>query len=232
MKGYRQFCPVAVACEVFAQRWTPLILRELFSGGHTFNEIHRGLPLISRTLLSERLRQLEDAGVVECTNPRGAANREYRLTPAGTEFRSVIEGLGHWGQRWTVRVQRGNLDAGLLMWNVRRRMAIDKLPDRRIVAHVKFNGVPRASHFGSNYWLIIERPHVELCTKDPGIEPDLAIEADLDAFAGAWIGDVAFSDALRDGRIRIRGPASLAKAFPSWLLFSHYAKVPRPALVE
>src|SRR5438552_16973052 len=99
MKGYGQFCPVAVACEVFAQRWTPLNLRELFSGARKFNDIHRGLPLISRTLLAERQRQLEDAGVVQCgTETTG----KYRLTRAGREFKEIIEGLGHWGQRWTV----------------------------------------------------------------------------------------------------------------------------------
>ncbi len=229
MKGYGQFCPLAVACEVFAQRWTPLILREIFNGARKFNEIHRGLPLISRTLLAERLRQLQEAGVVEFG---GTTKGEYRLTRAGTEFKDVIEGLGQWGQRWTVRVQRENLDAGFLMWNVRRRIDIERLPDRRIVVHVKFNGVPKRGRYGSSFWLVLEKPRVELCLSDPGIEVDLAVEADLGAFAHAWLGDESFSDVLRDGRVTVKGPARLARAFPSWLLRSHFAEVPRPALVE
>ena len=229
MKGYGQFCPVAVACEVFAQRWTPLILREIFSGARKFNDIHRGLPLISRTLLAERLRQLEDAGVVECgTQTKG----EYRLTRAGKEFKEVIEGLGHWGQRWTVRVQRENLDAGFLMWNVQRRIAIEKLPARRVVAHLRFTGMPRRARFGADFWLLLDKPSVELCLKDPGIEVDLEVEADLPSFARAWLGDLAFADAVRDKRIKLTGAPALARAFPTWLLLSHFAQVPRPALVE
>src|ERR1700757_4264417 len=112
--GYGQFCPVAVACEIFAQKWTPIILRSLFMGADRFNELLRGAPLISRSLLSKRLRDLEQAGVI--SKSRDASGGYcYRLTEAGEEFRTVIEGLGNWGQRWTVRVKRGNLDAGLLM---------------------------------------------------------------------------------------------------------------------
>src|SRR5262249_54875722 len=99
MKGYGQFCPVAVASEIFAERWTPLILRELFSGSHRFSEIRSGMPLISRTLLSQRLRQLEDAGVIESAPVTAGRGREYRLTAAGKEFREVVERLGEWGQR-------------------------------------------------------------------------------------------------------------------------------------
>jgi DNA-binding HxlR family transcriptional regulator len=231
MKGYGQFCPIAVACEVFAQRWTPLILRELFSGSRGFNDIHRGMPLISRTLLADRLRQLEEAGVIEsAAGPAG--NRQYALTAAGSEFKSVIDGLGQWGQRWTIRVQRRNLDAGLLMWNVRRRMALDKLPDRQLVVHIRFHGIPRKGRYGPDFWLVVEKPRVELCVDDPGLDVDVAVEADLESFAHAWLGDVAFDEMVRKGKIKVNGAPSLAKAFPSWLLFSHFAKVPRPALVE
>ena len=132
MSGYGQFCPVAVACEVFAELWTPLILRELFQGSRRFSEIRRGLPLISRALLAQRLRHLEDAGVIE-SQPAGRG-REYRLTQAGTEFHCVIEGLGAWGQRWIHgRASAENLDSTLLLWNIRRRLAVDRLPDRRVV---------------------------------------------------------------------------------------------------
>src|SRR5687768_8961972 len=131
--GYGQFCPVAVACEVFAERWTPIILRELFAGSDHFNQIHRGIPLISRALLAARLKDLEAAGVITMEALADQRGYRYSLTEAGKEFRPVIEALGTWGQRWTVRVQRKNLDAGFLMWNVRRRVARELLPEHRVV---------------------------------------------------------------------------------------------------
>src|SRR5437667_8735608 len=142
MKGYGQFCPVAIACEVFAERWTPLILRELFSGAHRFNDIRRGVPLISRTLLGQRLRELEDAGVVESQALPAGRGRSYRLTGAGEEFRDVVDRLGEWGQRWsTSQFETENLDIGLLMWNVRRRIDVDRLPAERVVVRFDFRAV-------------------------------------------------------------------------------------------
>src|SRR5438105_6655584 len=112
--GFGQFCPVAVACEIFAERWTPIILRELLSGSHRFNELHRHIPLISRALLTRRLRALEDAGVIRSTPYRKGRPREYHLTESGEELRAAVEALGTWGQRWTIRVRPENLNAGLL----------------------------------------------------------------------------------------------------------------------
>src|SRR5258708_35394226 len=120
-QGYGQFCPVAVACEIFAERWTPIILRSLFMGANRFNELLRGSPLISRSLLAKRLRDLERAGVISRARVPTGAGYCYSLTRAGEEFRTVIEGLGNWGQRWTVRVKRGDLDAGLRIVAIRRR---------------------------------------------------------------------------------------------------------------
>ena len=130
MKGYGQFCPVAVASEVFAERWTPLILRELFAGSRRFNEIRSGMPLISRTLLAQRLRQLEDAGVIDSVPVSVGRGREYRLTAAGTELREVVERLGEWGQRHAAQqFVPDNLDPQLLMWAMHRRIDVSH-PDR------------------------------------------------------------------------------------------------------
>jgi DNA-binding HxlR family transcriptional regulator len=226
--GFGQFCPVAVACEVFAGRWTPLILRELFAGMQKFNEIHRGMPLISRPLLVRRLRELEAAGVITKEPlPVGKGHR-YCLTEAGKEFHSVIESLGTWGQRWTVRVDRRNLDPGFLMWNMRRRIARDKLPVSRAVVHFKFSGVAPTYRGPRVFWLMLERTQVDVCIDDPGFEVDLYVEADLAAMAKVWLGDVPFADALRSGKVRLTGPRPLANAFPSWLMLSHFAAVPRP----
>jgi len=228
MKGYGQFCPVAVAAEVFAQRWTPLIIRELCSGRSHFNAIHRGIPLISRTLLAERLRWLETSGVVSSAAPGRGRVREYRLTEAGAEFRSVIDALGNWGQRWSVRVDPHNLDPDFLMWQLHHRLAIDRLPEHRVVVLFSFSGVPRKRRGPHNFWLMLERPEVELCLTDPGHEVDLYVEADLRAFALVWLGDAPLSSALHDRSIRLSGPRKLIQAFPQWLLLSRFAGVPRP----
>jgi DNA-binding HxlR family transcriptional regulator len=228
MKGYGQFCPVAVASEVFAQRWTPLIIRELCSGRSHFNEIHRGIPLISRTLLAERLRWLESAGVVSSAASGAGRVREYRLTEAGAEFKNVVDALGNWGQRWSVRVDPHNLDADFLMWHLHHRLAIDRLPEHRVVVLFSFSGVPRKRRGPHNFWLMLERPQVELCLTDPGHEVDLYVEADLRAFALVWLGDEPLSSALRDRSIKLSGPRKLIQAFPQWLLLSRFAGVPRP----
>lgn len=226
--GYGQICPVAVACEVFAQRWTPIILRELFAGAQHFNEIHRGIPIISRALLTQRLRDLEAHGVITRESIPGHQGHGYRLTEAGREFHSLIEGLGAWGQRWTVRIERDNLDPSFLMWNVRRRIALDLLPSRRIVVSFKFSGVPARCRGPRLFWFVLERTQAELCINDPGFEVDLCVEADLATMAKVWLGDMTFDDALRSGKLGLAGPRALTQAFPSWLMLSHFAAVPRP----
>jgi DNA-binding HxlR family transcriptional regulator len=226
--GFGQFCPVAVACEVFAERWTPLIIRELLGGVQKFNDIHRGIPLISRALLVSRLRDLEAARVITREPLPSGKGHRYCLTEAGKEFHAVIEGLGAWGQRWTVRVDPRHLDPAFLLWNMRRRIAVDRLPARRVVVHFKFSGVPVHYRGRRIFWLILEPTLVDLCIDDPGFEIDLYLEADLAAMAKVWLGDAPFESKLRSGEIRLLGPRPLARAFPSWLMLSHYAEVPRP----
>ena len=229
MRGYGQFCPVAVACEVFAERWTPLILREMFCGSRRFNDLRRGMPLISRTLLAQRLQTLEETGVIESIPLPTGRGREYRLTPAGEEFRAVIDRLGEWGQRWTYgRLSLQNLDAGLLMWDVHRRIAVERLPAERVVARFDFRGLPARYRGMRTTWLVLKRPEVDLCMKDPGFEPDLFVSADLKALAQVWLGDISFSQALRSRGVVVEGPRNWVQAFPGWLLLSGFAGVERP----
>jgi DNA-binding HxlR family transcriptional regulator len=224
--GFGQICPVAVACEVFAERWTPIILREMFAGSQHFNEIRRGVPLISSALLSQRLRTLEANGVIERVSLPGGPG--YRLTESGREFHSVIEGLGTWGQRWTVRIERDNLDPGFLMWNMRRRIAFDRLPARRVIVRFKYGGVPARYRGPRFFWLMLDRTQSDLCIEDPGFEVDLYVDADLATMAKVWLGDSTFDDAVRSGKLKLTGSRELVKAFPSWLMLSHFATVPRP----
>ena len=217
-----------MACEVFAERWTPIILRELFAGSSRFNEIQRGIPLISRALLARRLRALQSAGIVASTPLSKGRGREYRLTDAGKEFGGVIEGLGAWGQRWTVRVDRRNLDAGFLMWNIRRAISVDRMPTRRTVARFDYRGLPSGYRGPRTFWLVLKRPESDLCLSDPGYEVDLYVDADLAAMAKVWLGDLPLAHTLRSQAIRLTGARAHAQAFSSWLPLNPFAAVPRP----
>jgi DNA-binding HxlR family transcriptional regulator len=229
MKGYGQFCPVAKAAEVFAERWTPLVLRELVCGSHRFSHLHRGVPLMSRTLLAQRLAQLEDAGIVRSAARTKGRGREYFLTPAGEELRPVIERLGVWGQRWArSHLSADDLDPGLLMWDIRRRVNTDRLPDRRVVVQFDFRAVPKTARSPATFWLILEPRDVDVCLKHPGFEVDLFVDADLAALTKAWLGDVRLADTMRSGLVRVEGAKALVRAFPGWLALSGFAGVERP----
>ena len=222
---YAQFCPVSVASEIFAERWTPLVLRELILGSTRFNDIHRGVPRMSRALLARRLRDLESAGVVK----RGGEG-DYRLTPCGEEFQDIIVGLGRWGQRWTSRVERDKLDSVLLMWDLRRRIAQDRLPEQRVTVQFDYRGVPPRQR--RSFWLVLQRDDVDVCTKDPGFEVQVFVDADLAAFTRVWLGDLTFAQAQLTGSIRLSGERRWSRAFPSWLLLSSLAEVPRQGSIN
>jgi DNA-binding HxlR family transcriptional regulator len=230
MKGYGQFCPVAVACEIFAERWTPLILREMFAGSRRFNQIRQGVPLISRTLLARRLRELEDAGVVQSQPLTGSRGREYRLTRAGEELQAVVDSLGAWGQHYAAtQFAPDNLDVGLLMFNIRRRVDVSRLPKPRVVVQFEFRGVPPRCRGMRTCWLVLQRRDVDVCIKDPGFPVDLVVHADMATLARVWAGHLTFAQGTRSGGLRVEGARALVRAFPDWLLLSHYARVLQPA---
>jgi DNA-binding HxlR family transcriptional regulator len=220
---YGQFCPVAVASEIFAERWTPIILRELVLGSRRFNDIHRGVPRISKALLVKRLRELTANGVIL------SVGGEYQLTDAGRELGEVVVHLGQWGTRWTIPVRSDRLDAKLLMWDMRRRIALDRLPEKRVLARFDFRGVPAGHKAPKTYWLVLERPDVDLCVIEPGFEVDVYVDADLTSFSRVWLGEVPLRHAIRDGDISLKGERQAVRDFPSWLLLSTLAAVPRPA---
>jgi DNA-binding HxlR family transcriptional regulator len=228
MRGYGQFCPVAKASEVVAERWTPLVLRELLCGSQRFNDLHRGVPLMSRTLLTRRLRELEDAGVIE-RRVSSSGGWDYRLTPAGEELRPIIEQLGAWGHRWVRRdVEGDDLDPSLLMWDMRRRIDRSALPDLRVVVRFDLRGVPRAHHAQRNWWLVLDHSEIDLCLKDPGFPVDVTVDADLTALTRVWMGRLSFAEAARSGLVGMEGPRPLVRAFPGWLGLSTFATVPMP----
>lgn len=224
MKGYGQFCPIAVASEIVAERWTPLILRELLGDSRRFDEIHHGLPLISRTLLAQRLRYLESCGLVETRPLPKGRGREYIPTRAALELREVLDRLGAWGQRWaTTQFEPENLDLGLLMWNMHRRIDAAALPPRRVVARFDFRSYPPRCARYRNCWLILDRQGSEVCIKDPMLDVDLVVAADANTMARVWMGALTFHEARRMGGLRIEGPRELAQSFPRWFLLSRFA---------
>lgn len=214
MKTYGQFCPVAMASELFAQRWTPLIIRELLSGSTHFNDLHRGIPLISRALFAQRLKGLVDAGLVE------RKRQEYRLTRSGQELAPAVDALGVWGQHWMREIRRENVNVDLLMWNVHRRIHRDRLPPGRTVVLFEFSEVPPAKR---NFWLVLHRDEVDICLKDPGFDVSLTVETSPRALAEIWRGLASIPQVIRDGRLRLDGPRELRRAFPDWLMLSRFA---------
>jgi DNA-binding HxlR family transcriptional regulator len=229
MSRYGQFCPVAKAAEILAERWTPLVVRELMCGSTTFNDLKRGVPLMSRSLLSTRLRELERAGVVERRPATGRSTHTYHLTPAGEELRAIVMGLGEWGQRWArATVTKEDLDPTLLMWDMRRSIAIDRLPDRRTVVHFVFTDVPKS--VPQRTWLVLDNPEVDVCYRDPGFDVDLIVTTPLRRMIEVWMGDVSFGESIRDGEMVIEGPRQLASKFPAWLRLSAFATIERPTV--
>jgi DNA-binding HxlR family transcriptional regulator len=225
-KGYGQFCPIALATEVLAERWTPLVIRELLLGSVRFNDLQRGVPRMSPSLLARRLKGLEFAGLVE--RRRGAGGWEYHLTPAGRELYPVVEQMGLWAQRWLRHklVEEPNLDPDLLMWDIRRRCVAARIcaGPRRYVAEFQLAGVPADRR---RYWLVIERGHVDLCYKNPGYEVDLFVAASLRGLTEVWLGHVSIDRAIRDGGLRLDGSRRDVAAFRGWFGLSVFAEAGR-----
>lgn len=221
--SYRQFCPVAKAMELLDERWTLLLVRELLCGSEHFNELRRGLPRMSPTLLSRRLQQLIKAAVVERRADNGAVR--YVLTPAGQELRPVVEALGAWGVRWVGELGDEDLDPKLLLWDMHRNLDLDAMPEGRTVLAFQFPDVPRSVR---DWWLVVTRDQADVCDADPGHDVAVTITASLRSMVEVWRGDRAWSDALRAGDLRVHGPESMRRAVPNWFNLSIFARVPRP----
>jgi DNA-binding HxlR family transcriptional regulator len=223
MQKYKQYCPVARASEIVADRWTPLIVRELTAGSHRFTEIERGLPGISRSLLASRLRALEDSGVVERLPGAQSKAGEYHLSEAGRALKPVIEALGAWGVRWAFGEPRPEeLDAGLLVWKIHQRINRNLLPERRTVVEFDFAG-PR----GRRVWLLLEPREVSVCVTPPGFDADLVVHSDLAFFYRLWLGYVDYTKAIRCGALVVDGVPALARQIPRWFMWSPLARVVR-----
>jgi DNA-binding HxlR family transcriptional regulator len=222
VRTYGQYCPIARASEIFAERWTPIVLRNVLNGSRTFTEIANGAPGMSRTLLTTRLRQLERAGVIETSpNPSGRGSL-YHPTEAGRDLMIVMKALGTWGERW-IELGPHHVDPGFVLhawvhWYLER----DRLPDRRIVVRFDFPGLPGKM---KSMWVLFDGDRSEICRKDPGFEVDLFVEADARALAEWHLGRIEWADALLDGSIRVQGAKAMARALPTWNRRSEASRV-------
>jgi DNA-binding HxlR family transcriptional regulator len=224
VKAYGQYCPIARGSEIFAERWTPLIVRNLHLGCESFSEILVGAPGLSRTLLAQRLKQLERLGIVEVTPKAQGRGHLYRLTPAGDDLYNVCEALGEWGARW-LEIAPENLDPFVALWSMCNALRRDRLPARRVVIRLDFTGF----RLRERYWLLLEHGEPEICRTFPGPDEDLYITADAEAFVKWHAGQLSWGEATRDSRIRLDGPSWLVRAFPTWNARSTFAHIKRDA---
>jgi DNA-binding HxlR family transcriptional regulator len=216
MSGYGQFCPVARASEIFAERWTPLILREILAGRHHFSEILKGLHRISPSMLGQRLKSLERLGVVVTRpNPIGRGST-YHLTEAGAQLGELVGALGIWGQHW-LDLQPEHLDGDFLMWRILKHLHSDKLPRERRVVRFEFRGEKK------RYWLVLRPDDPDLCYSDPGFGDDLVIRTDLEAIIRVYLGQLRLADARRAGLLEIEGPRDLTQGVDAWFPISGFA---------
>ena len=222
--SYWQFCPVAMAAEVLCTRWTMVLLRELMAGSTRFNDLRRGVPRMSPALLSQRLKELEEAGVVVRRPVRTEPGvMEYRLTEAGEDLKPLVEGFGRWGQRWvSTDVSLERLDVSLLMWDMRRNIDPEPLPKKRQVIHFRFPELPAARR---QYWLIVEPRHgVDLCSVDSGHDVDLYVVTDLRTMTAIWMGLDTIRQATSSRRMTVTGDRKLAGDMQTWLGLSPFAR--------
>ena len=221
MKTYGQFCPLAQATQLLCERWTLIIVRELIAGSTRFGELQKGAPLLSPTLLSTRLKLLVKAGVIELHG--GKTNHTYHLTRAGQELRPIIELLGVWGHHWArSNLNDGDLDAGLLMWDMHRSVDSGVFPDRRIVVQFEYPDAPKGAR---DWWLVSENGEIDLCLNDPGYDVDIVIRCSLKTMTEIWTCQRRFNDAVKRRTVDVKGDSRLADRLQDWLRSSALSRL-------
>ena len=214
MSKYGQFCPVARSLEILGDRWTLLIIRDMLLGGIShFNDLERGLPGISRALLSRRLRQLQHSGIVEKRTTAGQKTTEYHLTQAGQELMGVIAALTMWGDAWAFgEPAPEELDPVFLLWWMRSDVRQDRLPENRVVVQYDLHHGKRSGSF----WLVLTTADVTLCLTDPGYEIDLLITAEVATLYKLWWGIIPYEESLRDYGVTVEGTPRMVRDYPGW----------------
>ncbi len=225
--SYGQFCPVAMAAEVVCSRWTALVLRELLCGTTRFNDLRRGVPLMSPSLLSKRLKELEEVGVIATAPTSTPGVVEYKLTEAGEELRPVVMSLGVWGQRWVESsLSLKNLDPSLLMWDMRRHLDPTPLPPRKSTINFLY---PELEPAKQSWWLVIDGDKVDLCATNPGFEVNLYVRSSLRSMTSVWMGLSTVQKEIDAREMELIGDKEIAQSMQRWLGLSPFAKEKRRA---
>ena len=219
-KGYGQYCPLALAAELLSGRWTLLVVSRLVDGCTRFSEIHRGVPRMSPSLLSQRLGELERAGLVRTEADPHGRGRLYFPTHATQELEPIIMDLAVWGQRWARDMTTEDLDPAFLVWSMHLRLDTDAMPAGRTVLEFDFSGAPEDCQ---RFWLINEDGKVDMCLKDPGLDVDVVVTSDLRRFVEAWRGFRDLKREIESGRIKVLADPDLRRGFPDWLQLSALA---------
>lgn len=229
MWKYGQYCPVAHALEVVGERWTLLIIRDMMNGTKHFNDLERGLPGISRGLLSKRLQQLAQTGLIEKKSAPGRHSTEYHLTEAGYALHDVIDSLLKWGTEWVFGDPAPEeMDSGLLMWWMHKRIRTEHLTsDERVTIQFNFYGAETVT-----YWLVLSSEEVNLCMTDPGFEINILVTADIAALLKVWLGRTSYQSALESDQLKVEGSPRLTRAFPNWFALSPAAPEVRRARIS
>jgi DNA-binding HxlR family transcriptional regulator len=224
MKSYGQFCSIARALDLLGERWTLLVVRELLCGSRRFAEIRRGIPQISKTMLSARLHALADAGVIARAGDAGGP--AYALTPAGVELEALVRELGTWGQRWLPRaVRAAEVDVDGLLWDIQRRVRRAALPEQPVVVRFELRRVGRAV---ARHYLLLRRTEVSLCDANPGYPERVCVGGDAAVVIAWWRGDLDLPAARRAG-LRLEGKREWVQAFPTWFDRYLFAAIPAAA---
>jgi DNA-binding HxlR family transcriptional regulator len=224
VKGYGQFCPVARASELLAERWTLIIVRNLLNGCHTFNEIRQGAPGIPPALLTERLQRLERHGVLVRAPKERGRGATYELTEMGRALAPVCEALGQWGARW-LEIEPSHLDAAYVLWATIKLVDVEALPTGTTTVLVRLADDP-----SQGYWLLLHRPRAELCTRGVGLVEDLLCQTDSRTLVDLHLRRTTYARAIRAGRLRLEGSPQLQRRLPHWFRASPFADyVPEPA---
>jgi DNA-binding HxlR family transcriptional regulator len=223
---YGQFCPIAKASEMVGDKWTLLIIRELMMGGTRFNELQRGLSMISPTMLTKRLTQMCDDGLILKKKIPGQKGYEYFLTEAGRELGPILQSMSVWGMRWARGAlgdsEKDDLDLELLMLYLERSIIPEKLIGRETVIRFKFTDLKT----DADWWLVVKEDHVDACLQDPGKDVDIYFTTDLPTMISCWMGDLTYKAAMADKRMTVVGHQTLKRNIQSWLADAAFAGIP------
>jgi DNA-binding HxlR family transcriptional regulator len=217
VRDYGQFCPIARSSELLAERWTPIIVRNLLNGCRTFNEIRQGAPGISTALLAQRLEALERHGVLVRVVKHQGRGATYTLTEMGQALRPVCDALGQWGARW-LEIEPRHLDPAYILWATLKLVDVDQIPDGTTTVRFQLN-----DHPARHYWMLLRRPQPELCTRSSGYVEDLICQTDGHTLVDLHLRRTTYTAALRSRRLTLEGPPSLATKFRTWFKTSPFA---------